>query len=90
MGYDQPGFKIPCPGPNELRPNARNAEADKGPLRFVTPQRMVMDFGGKPGTSATFVREGRSSGKAKEVPRDAPIHPGIASVDRRKKYTGRA
>ncbi len=46
MGYDEPGLKkLPCPGPNELRPNMQDAQPERGVLAFARPNQMVQDYG---------------------------------------------
>lgn len=96
MAYDQPGLKkLVCPGKNELRPNARDANLHRGPLAYVPPGvTHVMDFGAprtEMGQSAapsspTFTPGNASiQAGAKSKPLDATIQPGIANQERRKK-----
>lgn len=45
----QPGFPIPLPGKNDLRPNDRDADKDRGVLSHVRGNAMVHDFGAPKG-----------------------------------------
>ena len=40
-----PGFKIPVPGKDELRPNMRDCDPSKGPNGYAKPVGFVMDLG---------------------------------------------
>jgi hypothetical protein len=95
-----PGFKIPVPGKDELRPNMRDATPEKGALSHIKPVAMVHDMGaprddltywrGTPSPSSPTFRAGVPRGvnpSAKPEEKAARIHSGIVAGERSKKTT---
>lgn len=105
MAYDCPGFpKLPVPGKDQLRPNARDARPDVAnpALKYVQPVRMVHDYGaahddmtwwrGTPSPSSPTFKAGvppTMTPASKPEPGNVPIQPGITVGDRRGKTTQR-
>ena len=95
-----PGFDIPVPGENELRPHHRDQREDKGVLSHVQPVNMVMDFGaprdaltdwrGVPSPASATFKAGVVAGvnpSMKPEEKTARIHTGITASERSKKQT---
>jgi hypothetical protein len=95
-----PGFDLPVPGRNELRPNERDKTPEKGPLAYVKPSAMVYDLGaprdeltywrGTPSPASPTFKAGVPLGvnpSVKPEEEAARIHTGIVAGERSKKTT---
>ena len=95
-----PGFDIPVPGPDELRPHHRDQRDDKGKLSHVQPVNYVMDLGaprdalvdwrGVQSPASPTFKAGVVAGvnpSMKPEEKAARIHGGITASERSKKQT---
>jgi hypothetical protein len=99
----QPGFDMPVPGKDELRPNMRDCTPEKGALEYVKPAAMVQDFGaprdaltmwrGTPSPASPTFKAGVPLGvnpDAKPEQQSQPIQTGMTWPNRNKKTTPEA
>jgi len=93
-----PGFEMPVPGKDELRPNERDRTPEKGKLQYVKPVQAVYDLGaprdeltywrGTPSPASPTFRAGVPLGvnpSAKPEEEAARIHSGITAGERSQK-----